>query len=129
MLTSINNKRAQATVGEYALSIFLVLAVMSAMTIYFKRGIQARIHDARDFMVNDVRARTAGSYDGDLYLHYEPYYTDTDATVRRNMSHTTRLSPGVTSGAFRKTIIETTGVEVSSETLPPKDFELTTPGN
>jgi len=129
MLRHINNMRAQAVVGEYALVIFLVLGVITAMTVYFKRGIQARIHGARDYMINDVRARTAGSYGGDLYLEYEPYYTNTDATVTRNIRHTTSLLPGASSGIFQKTIDESTSVEVSSETAPPRDFDLTTPGN
>jgi len=127
MLRSINNRQAQAVVGEYVLVIFLVLTVIAGMTIYFKRGVQARIHDARDYMVSDVRQRTAGSYNGVLYLHYEPYYMNTDATITRNTSHTTRLLPGASSGIFRKINTESTSVQTTSETAPPRDFDLTTP--
>ena len=121
MLRYLNNRRAQALIGEYVLVIFLVMATISAMTIYFKRGMQARIYDARDYMINDVRVRTQGSYFGNLYLEYEPYYINTDATITRDIDYTTTLLPGASSGIFKKTISESTGVEVSSETAPPRD--------
>lgn len=127
MLRNLNNRRAQAVLGEYLLVIFMVLGVITAMTVYFKRAVQARLHDARDYMVNDVRQRTAGSYDGELYLHYEPYYTNTDAIVTRDTTHTTRILPGASSGIFTKVYDESTSVVVTSETAPPKSFNLTTP--
>lgn len=127
MLKNLSNRQAQAVMGEYVLVIFMVLAVIVAMTVYFKRAIQARLHDARDYMVNDVRQRTVGSYSGELYLHYEPYYTNTIATVARDASSTTLILPGASSGIFRKVIDETTSVQVNSETAPPRDFSLTTP--
>lgn len=127
MLKNLSNRQAQAVMGEYVLVIFMVLAVIVAMTVYFKRAIQARLHDARDYMVNDVRQRTVGSYNGELYLHYEPYYTNTIATVARDASSTTLILPGASSGIFRKVIDETTSVQVNSETAPPRDFSLTTP--
>lgn len=121
MLRYLNNRRAQALIGEYVLVIFLVMATISAMTIYFKRGIQARIYDARNYMINDVRVRTQGSYFGNLYYGYEPYYINSDATITRDIDYTTTLLPGGSSGIFKKTISESTGVEVSSETAPPRD--------
>lgn len=127
MLRNLNNRRAQAAVGEYALVIFLVLAVVTGMTIFWKRAIQGRIHDARDYMVDSVRQRTAGSFNGDLYLHYEPYYTNTSATVSRSAEHTSRLLPGMSSGIYVKTIDESTAAQIISETAPPRDFNLTTP--
>lgn len=127
MLRNLNNRRAQAAVGEYALVIFLVLAVVVGMTIFWKRAIQGRIHDARDYMVDSVRQRTAGSFNGDLYLHYEPYYTKTTSTITRSADHNTRLLSGLSTGIFVKTFNESTSVQGTSETLPPRDFDLTTP--
>ena len=129
MLRNLNNRRAQAVVGEYALMIFLVFAVVMGMIVYWKRALQGRIHDARDYMVNSVRQRTAGSFNGDLYLHYEPYYTNTSVTVTRSLDHTSSLLPSLplSSGIYVKTISESTNVEVISETAPPRDFDLTTP--
>jgi len=127
MLRYINNRQAQAVVHEYALVIFLVIGLITTMAVYFKRGFQARIHDARDYMVDDVSVRAAGNYYGNLYLHYEPYYTKTDAETTSDASGTTLLLPGQSSGIFRKDINERTTSNVSSETAPPRDFDLTTP--
>jgi hypothetical protein len=127
MLRYLNNRRAQAVVGEYALVIFMVLGALVAMTVYFKRSVQGRMHDARDYMVDEVRSRTAGSFDGDLYYQYEPYYTRTDATVTRSANHSTTILPGASSGIFQKVVVESTSGQASSETAPPRDFDLTTP--
>ena len=127
MLRNLNNKRAQSVRGAYALVIFMVLGVITAMTVYFKRAVQARHYDALHYMVNDVRQRTAGIYNGELYLHYEPYYTNTVAIVERSASSTTRVLPGATSGIYQKVIDESTSARVNSETAPPRDFDLTTP--
>ncbi len=126
MLRNLNNRRAQAVIGEYVLVIFMVLGVITAMTVYFKRAVQARHYDALHYMVNDVRQRTAGIYNGELYLHYEPYYTNTVAIVERSASSTTRVLSGGP-GIYQKVIDESTSVQVNSETAPPRDFDLTTP--
>jgi len=123
------NERGQAILGEYGIVILLVVASIVAMTIYFKRAVQARIHDARDYMVTEARSRAGGDYDGPLYLHYEPYYTNTASTVLRSSDETTGLLPGESSGVYRKTFSETSEIQTFSETAPPKDFDLTTPGN
>lgn len=129
MFRNLKNKRAQAVMGEYLLVIFLVISVVVAMTIYFKRAIQARVHDARDYMVGEVRDRTAGEYDGNLYKEYEPYYTNRSTLIARDSTETKRLLGGATSGIFRKSVNEATSVQSTSETAPPRDFDLTTPVN
>lgn len=129
MMININNIRGQAIVGEFALVIFMILATIVAMTVYFKRGVQARIYDARNYMVEEVRSRTAGSYDGPVLTEYEPYYVNTDATITRNVSDATSLSAGETSGIFGQTFNESTTADVVSETAPPSEYEATDPGN
>jgi len=121
--------KAQAVMGEYALVIFLVIAVMTSMTIFFKRAVQARIHDARDYMTSEVPARVAGAVTGNIYKEYEPYYANTDATVFRTVDDTIRVLPAASSGIFLKEFNETTNVRVDSTTAPPRDFDLTTPTN
>ena len=114
--------KAQAVMGEYVLVFFLAIGMVTAMTIYFKRGVQARIHDARDAMFNIVVNRVAGYYStGDEPLEYEPYYADTESRVARREDTTTNLLPGATTGIFRKTFDEVTAVETFSETAPPGD--------
>ena len=129
MLKTLRNTKAQAVMGEYVIVIFLVMAVMTSMTIYFKRAVQARIHDARDYMVTEVRERTAGIYTGNLYREYEPYYSNTSATVFKVTDHETMVQSGASSGIFRKVYDERTSVRVNSETAPPREFNRTTPVN
>ena len=112
--------KAQAVMGEYVLVFFLAIGMATAMTIYFKRGVQARIHDARDAMLNIVVNRTAGYYTGNIQIGYEPYYGNTVSTVVRRENTTTNLLPGATTGIFRKTFDEVTAVETFSETAPPR---------
>ena len=129
MARYLKDQMAQAVMGEYMVVIFLVLTMIVAMTIYFKRAVQARIHDARDYMVGEVRVRTQGEFDGNLYKEYEPYYSNVAALVARDADYTTQILPGASSGIFQKIVNETTGVQAISQTAPPKDFDLTTPVN
>ena len=129
MLRYIRDRKAQAVMGEYMIVIFLVLAALIAMTIYFKRAVQARIHDARDYMVSEVRTRTQGEFDGNLYKEYEPYYSNVAASVTRDVDYTTSILPGASSGIFQKIVNETTSVQSVSQTAPPREFDRTTPVN
>jgi len=129
MLRHLRNKKAQAVTSEYVLVIFLVVAATAGMMTYFKRAIQARVRSARQYMGSEVRQRTTGFYDGNLYAQYEPYYTNTTAMVSRDIEDTTSIQPGGSSGIFRKVFNQITEVGVSSETAPPQDFDLTTPGD
>jgi hypothetical protein len=111
--------------GEYVLVFVIVLSVMGAMTVYFKRAIQARMYDARNAMVGTVYERTNEiNYVGEIGVAYEPYYTNTTSSVQRTSESETRLKPGLTTGIFSKTINETTAVQTESTTAPPKDVDL-----
>lgn len=128
MIKYLKNRKAQAVMGEFMVVIFFVLAATVGMSIFFKRAVQARIHDARNYMVNEVRIRTEGEFDGDLYYEYEPYYSNVAAFVFKDAKHDTQILPGGSSGIYQKTIDETTRVWSNSQTFPPGDFERTLPG-
>ncbi len=129
MLKYLKNQCAQAVMGEYVLVIFLALAVVVSMSVYFKRAVQARIHDARDYMVGEVRERTAGEFEGNLFKEYEPYYTNISSVTTADADHTEVLLPGASSGIFGKSISELRSVLSVSETAPPREFNRTTPIN
>lgn len=116
-------------IGEYAVVIAMVLAVLTAMTVYFKRVLQGRIYDVRNYMVNEVRTRTEGEYSGNLYLGYEPYYTKTDTNAWISGTDETRILPSGrgTPGIFQKYYDETTAVRTAGETLSPRYYNATTP--
>ena len=123
MLKILNNCRAQTTVGEYLLVFFLVTGMITAMTIFFRRTVQARIFDTRNYAFNEVAKRTTGFYDGNLYVEYEPYYTDTMSIVGRDSSMNETLLAGNTTGIYRKEIEDFTSVKTLSQTAPPKNAQ------
>ena len=121
MLRYFKTNKAQAVMGEYVLVFFVVMGMATAMTIYFKRGVQARIFDARNAMLNMVLNRTQGYYTGDVQIGYEPYYGNTVSTAARRENAATELLPGATTGIFRKTFDDVTAVQTQSQTAPPGD--------
>ena len=121
MLRYFKTNKAQAVMGEYVLVFFVVMGMATAMTIYFKRGVQARIFDARNAMLNMVLNRTQGYYTGNVQIGYEPYYGNTVSTVARRENAATELLPGATTGIFRKTFDDVTAVQTQSQTAPPGD--------
>ena len=126
MLKLLRNKKAQAIFGEYVLVIFIVIGVMTSMSVYFRRVIQARIHDARSYMIRDVKARAGGYYaDGEanLYVEYEPYYANTASEIRAVQSDIETLVPGASTGKYTKTYSEIKRAQTISTTAPPKEAD------
>jgi len=127
MLKLLKGKQAQAVVGEYLLVFFLVVGMLTAMSIYFKRAVQARVFGARKTMRNIVIQRADGFYTEDLEdvirRGYEPYYAETNSTVWRRSDTRTDLTAGGTTGIFSKTIDESTTAITRSETAPPKSAD------
>src|SRR6266404_578470 len=70
----LKNRKAQNT-AEYALLIALVVAGVIAMQTYAQRALQARIHDASQYMAN------TDSVGGLNSTQYEPYYMQTQHNV------------------------------------------------
>lgn len=108
--------------GEYVLVFVLAIGMVTAMTVYFKRAVQARIYGARNSMMNTV-ANLAGDYYGNVFLQreYEPYYGRTDSMVLRQESAGINLLPGGSTGIFRKTVNETTAIQTESQTAAPRE--------
>jgi len=71
----IKGNKGQGTAVEYALVFFVVLAVISGMTVYVKRVLQARAVDSLHYMANTV----AADYSGSFRYQYEPYYMDVNS--------------------------------------------------
>ena len=105
------------TIVEYVITVALVMVVITTMNIYFKRLLQARLKDARDYMMNSVRL----SYNGTIPDEYEPYYAEQNADVTRSMNDAATLLPGGTTGIFSKTYNEVTSANVETTQLPPQN--------
>ena len=67
-------KRAQTT-AEYAILIALVVAAVTAMQIYVKRGMQGKVKDVVDGMGVGM------NYGGPVTSQYEPYYLSSTSTT------------------------------------------------
>jgi hypothetical protein len=69
-------KRAQTT-AEYAILIALVVAAVTAMQIYVKRGMQGKVKDAVDNMGAGMGLPGAST------PQYEPYYLTSNSTTNQ----------------------------------------------
>ena len=83
------NKKGQS-IMEYAILVSLVIAALTGMQLYVRRGLQARIKDASDNLPNYVQTEGAGLDAGTIFkeghTQYEPYYrgdNDTESTTTR----------------------------------------------
>jgi len=125
MLKRICNQRAQVVAGEYVLVFFIVASAIGAITVYFRRAMQAKIYDARAALVNMVEERTAEYYNGDIFQEYEPYYVDKKTYIDRESTETDKLIPTVPgqTDLFQKEIDSKTKLRVISVTKPPKDAD------
>jgi len=123
MLRILKNNRAQAVFGEYLLVFLIVVGFLTAMTIFVKRALQAKVYDARNYMYNTVADRTGDYYNGTVAIEYEPYYLSYNRAVTRGVDNDSNLLPGATTGIFRKTLDQTTSVQTESETAPPREAQ------
>lgn len=78
MLRLLRNRTGQHTI-EYAILIAVVIGALSAMQLYMKRGIQARLKDGTDNIAGIVETQASADLAGASNLfgtdtQYEPYY-------------------------------------------------------
>ena len=75
MLRILRSKKAQNTL-EYALLFAIVIGAVSAMQLYLRRGLNARIRGGSDILPTTVLGQAGGDAIGVLGNHtqYEPYY-------------------------------------------------------
>lgn len=78
------NKKGQS-IMEYAILVSLVIAALTGMQLYVRRGLQARIKDASDNLPNYVQTEQAGLDAGTIFnaghTQYEPYYRGDSETT------------------------------------------------
>ena len=118
-MMKLRGNKGQSISSEYVLVFFLVVSMMTAMTIYFRRVIQARIKDARFSMVDTVRDRTLDLYSGNTLLRiYEPYYIDTTSNTRTQIEDVERLT---TAGQYEKNYSELRWMQSVANTASPQE--------
>ncbi len=112
-------------VSEYVLTFFLIIAVVAGMSVYVRRAIQARIHEARNTMITMVNEQKDFFYLGDkqVFLEYEPYYINSQSLVNMDLNQTTFLEGGGSTGIFKAKPNDVTRVHIESTQAPPKDAD------
>src|SRR5208337_2462050 len=105
----LKNRKAQNT-AEYALLIALVIAGVIAMQTYAQRALQARIHDASQYMANADSNVSIGLGNS---TQYEPYYLNSQYNVGANSAENKRLGVGLV-GADSESNRVRTGYQTSS---------------
>ncbi len=83
MLRNIRTHNKGQNTAEYALLIALVVAGVIAMQTYAQRSLQARMHDASQYMASQT-SQIGGN------TQYEPYYLKSDYTSTRNAEESKR---------------------------------------
>jgi hypothetical protein len=116
----MENRSSQAQViSEYAVTFFLIVAVISAMSIMVKRALQGRLYEARNTMIRIVNAETGPGLV--VPLEYEPYYIETNSEVEQNSRDTVMLFGGAAPGVAGQNFLHKTEAHTNSVQFPPKD--------
>ena len=114
------NIKGQVIVGEHVIVLFIAIGVASAMTIFFRRAVQAKIKSSRDLMANQIIAvGNEGDVVGRYYIEYEPYYAETEAVTDSFSESKYKLNVGGVSGAAEKTFNDRRSYTLESATAPP----------
>jgi hypothetical protein len=125
----VMNNKGQSVLSEHVMVFFVVVAALVAMTTYVQRSFEARIHDARNFMVDSVMnnsvcdANCFAATGNQISYEYEPYYSETFSDVQQNQ----KVVKGATQGnaqvlgvIYYNTINEETNTNSTSNQLPPE---------
>jgi len=83
----LKNRKAQNT-AEYALLIALVVAGVIAMQTYAQRALQARVHDASQYL--EQQTSNIGTF-----TQYEPYYLQSNYDTNTQSLENKRLGEGL----------------------------------
>lgn len=126
MFKILKPKQQAQTIGEYVIVIALIVGVATAMSMMVRRGLQARLNDTNTYMMSTVNAAYVASRwsnettPSQIAREYEPYYANTESSVRRDVNDTFSLLPGgKKTGIFRALYNETTSANTVSEQAPP----------
>lgn len=121
-------RKGQLVMSEYVLLFFVVVASISAMTLFVQRALQARHRDAKMYAVDlaaqaceqvsigGVDCMGAAGVNGFAY-EYEPYYGESKANIGRK-SADKKVIDGT--GKWGKHFTERTEIGSTSAQLPPR---------
>jgi len=94
------NNKGQSILSEYVMIFFVVIAALVAMTTFVQRSLEARVHDARNYMIDSVinsnvcDANCVAATGGAIGHEYEPYYALMNSSVQQNEAEGLGETPG-----------------------------------
>ena len=99
MFKILANRNGQGSVVQYSLTFFLVVAIVTTMSVFVRRAVQGKIFDGKNFMFNivgDVYFNSELNFrGGGLAIEYEPYYLERDT---QRVVDSTGVERGIVSG-------------------------------
>jgi hypothetical protein len=122
------NNKGQSILSEYVMIFFVVIAAAVAVTTYVQRSFEARVHDARNYMIDAVNkssvcdANCMAATGGSISHEYEPYYSEMVSDAVQNESDSTGAGAGnrqVLGAKYFKNLNEETQTTSTSVQLPP----------
>src|SRR5262245_41484535 len=119
MFKILNKNFGQSSLSQYVMLFFMAIGTIVAMTTFVQRAIQARVRDAKVYMIDNVK--TYGNVEGNMQYEYETYYSNVSSIVGREKSEQIRLLGGGATGIFRKDTNAATGIVTNSYQAPPKN--------
>ena len=119
------NNKGQTILAEYVMIFFIVIAALVAVTALVQRSLQARIHDARNFVIDSANnacdANCQQATGGSISQEYEPYYTQMTAQTQHQEGTTDGVRPGNAQSlgsVYTRQTNETTQMSSTSYQLP-----------
>ncbi len=124
-----HSNSGQASLPEYVVTFFLVVAVIVAMSVYVQRGLQARIRDMRNYAVDtaskncdtDCKIAAGLTSNRNIPYEYEPYYGLVVSQTKRLSDNNSVLVGIGQEGLYKKTTNEQTNSQTFSMQLPPRE--------
>ncbi|MFP4473619.1 MAG: hypothetical protein ACLFPX_07150 [Candidatus Omnitrophota bacterium] len=87
MFRTLRQQKGQGVVSQYATIFALVVAALTAMTVYVKRAVQGRIYATHKYMIEGIQSETLDNPGlnlvGNLSYEYEPYYVERETILER----------------------------------------------
>ena len=122
------SQSGQSILSEHIMIFFVVIAVVAAITVYVQRALQARIHDARDYVISSVANSAVCDANcvraaGNITAEYEPYYTQMTVQSQQNNDQSRTSMPGkamVIGAIYGKSFNEATQTGSVSCQQPPQ---------
>lgn len=87
------------SIVEYAMILAVAVSAIVGMQVYVRRGLQGRLRDSSDFLVEKINKEAGSSYAN----QYEPYYRDTEKKIIQSSTVSHKMFDG---GRQRKEYLE-----------------------